>query len=743
MFQPHHAFSSIVKGVYQDYLSKPFNGKTWFNRLRIQTHLTCPDGTKIYRPNHGLAHSIRVANYIPYIWEYFKKNGVKNPDGSHHYGFDTLTELDVQKIQIAALFYVVGREDETGFRHNAARYNSYRAASAQKFRNYCTLHDLIGEGKVFSDQNDMEQYVTFLHDGEHGIIEAIKHKKPMNPLRILLSTAHELDLSRCFPDKRYKAALVEEKLNYFSQYANNRDLQALMGYAQNCIIATGDVLSVAYQFTQHTTPGDHPVTGIRPLQRTLTPISWKTRLKWFTNFYSFFYPRYYDFKLFKQASTNATSCLELLENTPKPMFLGDSLSKVSTSSDDALQTITTGDAAIRLMNTEITSNQLRFEFEQYADPQSFRPIYFQKIKDTSEKDRTFLVNLKKSSKQSRVGTERALIDHPEPSNNESAYYAESGELLAKPVSTQSRRGQYKDTPFTKKASYSLLPKDGSIKHFSGKSLSDFLKNLFGLSIKIGLLCDVNQMHRKGEKYIFSKDVGTTGPGGYFWLGRERKQFSDNLFPERFKPLTLEGLKQHINQQDTAQKSGPSILPSVADNEMLLGGSANALRGLFAIKDTLAHRLRLLETKLCLIADYGLDLPMLIIDGKSSPQIYAAEQAKKDLLEAYRLYQHGRLFQRIRAASSLQSLKRISSQLKIELSNPEEVNQWLGTTTAHTESTSHDALPDVSFGANEYSGILHIARMPLRNTDSPLECGMTAHLQSKQPQLRSKNLTLTS
>ncbi len=741
MIQPHANFASIAAGVYQDYLSKPFHGKTWFNRLRIQTHLTC-DGTKIYRPNHGLAHSIRVAHYIPYIWEYFKKNGVRNADGSDHYGFDKLTELEVQKIQIAALFYVVGREDETGFRHSATRYNSYRAASAEKFRDYCKCHDLIGDGKVFANISDMEQYATFLHQGEHGIIEAIKHNQKINPLRILLSTAHELDLSRCFPRKRYQAALVEEKLNYFSQYANNRDLHALMGYAQNCIIATGDVLSVAYQFDQHTTPGDQPQTAIRPLQRTLTPISWKTRFKWFSNFYSFFYPRYYNFKLFKQASTNAESCLQLLDSTPKPIFLSDSLAHVQPKLSEALQTIQAGDAVIRLMNTDPQSNQLRFELEQYADTKSFRPVYFQKRNDVSETDRNFLVDLKRSSKNERKGVTRALIDTAEPSSNETVYYSESGDLLSRPVSTENRRGQYKDTPYTKKASYSLLRQDGQIKHFSGNSPIDFFKHLFGISIKIGLLCDVKEMHRKGEKYLFAKDVGTTGPSGYFWLGRDRRQFSDALFPERFSPLTLEGLKEHINQKDPAQKSGPTLLPSVADNEMLIGGSAAALKGLFATKNTLAHRLRLLETKLCLIADYGLNLPMLIIDGKSAPQDYTQEQIQADLLYASACYQHSNLLQRMRTASSLKTFKRIAKQLKIELSNPKEVRQWLAAAT-RADSTSHDALHGVSSHATEYLKTLQIARTPSQNTGSPLECEMTMHLQSEPSLLKSGSLTPTS
>lgn len=78
-------------------------------------------GITVWRANHGLAHTIRVASYLPVV---VSAVGIK------------LSQAEVHKAQVALCFFVTGRESETSFRGDKAAYKRFRDASAANYLAY-------------------------------------------------------------------------------------------------------------------------------------------------------------------------------------------------------------------------------------------------------------------------------------------------------------------------------------------------------------------------------------------------------------------------------------------------------------------------------------------------------------------------------------------------------------------------------------------------------------------------------
>jgi len=93
----------------------------------------------LYRPNHDLAHSIRVAALILPLYLSLNSGQKTNDVNSE------LDKSELEKLQLMMLFSVLGREDETGFSDSTTKegsfmYQSYRAISAVEFLKYCLEH---------------------------------------------------------------------------------------------------------------------------------------------------------------------------------------------------------------------------------------------------------------------------------------------------------------------------------------------------------------------------------------------------------------------------------------------------------------------------------------------------------------------------------------------------------------------------------------------------------------------------
>ncbi|WP_242604140.1 SidE phosphodiesterase domain-containing protein, partial [Legionella erythra] len=96
--------------VYTHHLSKAYKE----TELESTDAVLARDNQVIHRPNHGLAHSLRVATYIPLVVEYFQQ--FAKPKLSQL--CQNLNSEELKKLQLCMLFSVSGRESDLAFKSN-------------------------------------------------------------------------------------------------------------------------------------------------------------------------------------------------------------------------------------------------------------------------------------------------------------------------------------------------------------------------------------------------------------------------------------------------------------------------------------------------------------------------------------------------------------------------------------------------------------------------------------------------
>ncbi len=132
----------IIKDIHESTLRHPYKEAdiVWQTPDNFMELLNEENNVvEVPRPNHGLSHTVRGAAYIPRIIQYVKTH--LNP--AYIAAFENYTPRRIRLLQLATLFRVVGRKDETGLLTNVPRaqeiYESYRAASADAFEDYCKV----------------------------------------------------------------------------------------------------------------------------------------------------------------------------------------------------------------------------------------------------------------------------------------------------------------------------------------------------------------------------------------------------------------------------------------------------------------------------------------------------------------------------------------------------------------------------------------------------------------------------
>jgi hypothetical protein len=191
----------IAQDVYNEYLSIPYSSPSIQNDWQY-TH----SGITIARPNHGLAHTLRTAAYVSHVvqaYNFFTKG--------------TLSSLDTEHIQLALLFYVVGRENEASFGN--AEYLKFRQKSADAFETY------------IRKKLPQEFTATQLQFYKTGIYNAYSDSSPHY---LIIRICHDLDLLRCYNREEYNKKL-HEAATYVGPMA-----QPLAELAEECLLQTGD-----------------------------------------------------------------------------------------------------------------------------------------------------------------------------------------------------------------------------------------------------------------------------------------------------------------------------------------------------------------------------------------------------------------------------------------------------------------------------------------------------------------------
>ncbi|TXI14181.1 MAG: hypothetical protein E6Q66_07145 [Pedobacter sp.] len=101
-----------IKYVYDKFLSKPYTmvnlpgcpASNW------DVFLDTP-GRRVHRPNHGLVHTLRVANAVKVIAEMYNSRLPKNAQ---------IPPIIIYQQQFRALFSVIGRLNDVGFKESEA-----------------------------------------------------------------------------------------------------------------------------------------------------------------------------------------------------------------------------------------------------------------------------------------------------------------------------------------------------------------------------------------------------------------------------------------------------------------------------------------------------------------------------------------------------------------------------------------------------------------------------------------------
>jgi hypothetical protein len=587
--------------VGQKIYSTPYT-RTEGSFFQANFYYQCADGTIIYRPNHNIANALRRLIYCQPVIDYYTIHA--NNDLKEQFALINEDEAEKAKIHFILLFYTSGRENE----QNSSETHSKPKVSAILEEYFSTCPSF----SPFKDLAELKYYASLI----------LSKSKPTEAkdkaIALLFQSCHELDLLRCFPGYKLKNSLFKT-FNENSQQKNTRNLRSLVFYAQNCILANGDKLRTRYQ--AQSLHGDYHRQGFH-----LHLKSSRLKLIKSGNNAIVFGVKGYDDTRFKAATrvdeNEITSTLRNLAQVPKPVFFKNVKTETPCTAEKALALIEKGDAAVRIINGSPHAISLRFEFEQLRNPHFMRPLRKRKLIIPHRKYYDLVTG------QTSIRPEKDYIEFSQQVAIQSlqdlpAYVSD------KPISRQADRGKPKNTIFTKKQSYSLLPKDGIFPIFGGR-LEYRINPSF---ISVGTLYDLEKMHKKGERYIWSEDVRSSGIGGYFWLLDETGSASA-IQGNRIDRLSISELKEKL-QSEAIHKF----------NELLLGASLDSLQALFATKDNRLYRLSVLHANAILSRDYGVTRPLLIITGKSKPKEYTPHQIEADLTRAIKKYRqwYWRLF----------------------------------------------------------------------------------------------------
>lgn len=214
--------------VYDQFLSKTFT-EDW---LLLDWELETPLG-KIPRPNHGIAHVMRVAQLLPFVAHFLASR-----DTTDYFHF---SQREIHMMQISALFSIVGRRNEAGFYDetiNGFGYKSYKKESASAFRKYTY------EKRLFlMTEEEIEQYA-------HDILK-MGNPKNGSGSGTVLTLAHKLDLIRCYNCPIRVRQSIYDALNV---YLPDEDIVILMQYAEDLLHATGNRVFCGKQETDYNLP---------------------------------------------------------------------------------------------------------------------------------------------------------------------------------------------------------------------------------------------------------------------------------------------------------------------------------------------------------------------------------------------------------------------------------------------------------------------------------------------------------
>ncbi len=99
----------------------------------------------LHRPNHGLAHVLRQAYYVPFVADFL----LANPPPGYSKGDFEFTACQLYGMMMVCLFMPVGRENEAGSQSEDSDIDRFWVVSAQHLMSFLSKHswlDLVTYG---------------------------------------------------------------------------------------------------------------------------------------------------------------------------------------------------------------------------------------------------------------------------------------------------------------------------------------------------------------------------------------------------------------------------------------------------------------------------------------------------------------------------------------------------------------------------------------------------------------------
>lgn len=207
------------------------NDVTMNKKYPIQNTSRKFNGVMVHRPNHNGTHSLRKVAHVQNIFSYIKARGSVSAKSL----LTNLTESEKNNLLAAAYFMRSGRVDESS--HGSPHPDNYKKRSAMIYEAYAQQ---LGETQEIIDWT--KQLITNSCMPSTARDSAID-SDPKSLLGCeILSTAHNLDLVRCYSKRSMDSSIssIKESVSYLSSdYSDNNDHMKLIDYSKNLCEATG------------------------------------------------------------------------------------------------------------------------------------------------------------------------------------------------------------------------------------------------------------------------------------------------------------------------------------------------------------------------------------------------------------------------------------------------------------------------------------------------------------------------
>lgn len=258
-------------------------------------------------------------------------------------------------------------------------------------------------------------------------------------------------------------------------------------------------------------------------------------------------------------------------------------------------------------------------FDQLENPSTDRPTR----KNNAQQRNTLLLNYSHSGVAQQETLDRteqavAALDEQEPMthNPPLTQYWRGYEQVSREVNIE--QGEPKNTLFAKKSAFTLLERINQRLFQGAYDRANYFP--------VAFIFDIKKMHTHGERFVWVKNVGSNRK---FWIKEGDLQPGDIV-----QAVTFSELQKHLASMDLTHKDKIENWNELLLSPQKVASCAIAVPGMAEIGDEapLIYRINALNQAAWIRAQYGVDVPLLIHDGKHSTALYTETQMQADVLK---------------------------------------------------------------------------------------------------------------